>query len=80
MSWPYSNPGYSAADNSTIDCMVDHPKYGRIPFTASAVDLETAAMYAAITENAEAVPIASYVAPVIITVKKEGGARPTQVA
>lgn len=34
------NPIYSAPDNSTIDCEIEHPEYGWIPFTASPDDVE----------------------------------------
>lgn len=34
------NPVYSAFDNSTIDCEIEHPVYGWIPFTANPDDFE----------------------------------------
>ncbi|WP_234844820.1 hypothetical protein [Sinorhizobium meliloti] len=36
----FRNPVYSSPDNSTIDMEINHPKYGWIPFTASASDVE----------------------------------------
>lgn len=53
-------PQYNAF--GTIDLEIDHPKYGRIPFTASPDDPEGAAIYAAALAG-EYGPIAPYVAP-----------------
>lgn len=49
--------------HGTIDCEINHPRYGWIPFTASVADPDpsTAAIYAAIMEGGK--PIAAYVEP-----------------
>lgn len=60
------NPVYSAPDNSTIDCELEHPGYGWIPFTADPSDVEQLGrdVFAALAAGA-AGPVAPYVAPVI---------------
>lgn len=39
MEYNYRNPIYN--QNDTIDCEIEHPDYGWIPFTASPDDVET---------------------------------------
>ena len=34
------NPVYSSKDNKTINCDIEHPEYGWIPFTADPLDIE----------------------------------------
>lgn len=59
------NPVYSAPDNSTIDCEIEHPVYGWIPFTANPNDVEPLGrdIFAALIAGA-AGPISPYVAPI----------------
>ena len=56
----YRNPQYTA--NNAIDCEIEHPDYGWIPFTADPNDVEEhgRAIYADIMANAD---IAPYVPP-----------------
>lgn len=58
------NPIYSAPDNSTIDCEIEHPVHGWIPFTANPNDVEPLGkeVYDACVAG-EAGPIAPYVPP-----------------
>lgn len=60
------NPIYSAPDNSTIDCEIEHPVYGWIPFTANPNDVEPLGkeVYDACAAG-NAGSVAPYVAPVI---------------
>jgi len=57
----FRNPTYNR--HGTIDCEIDHPHFGWIPFTASPDDVEpaTAPIHDAIV--ASGVPIAPYVPP-----------------
>lgn len=58
----YRNPRYAA--DGRIDCEIEHPQYGWIPFTADPADpqagLDVAALLAEITQHGQ---IASYVPP-----------------
>ena len=56
----YRNPIYNASD--TIDCEIEHPQYGWIPFTADPIDVEEhgRAIYAQIKADGN---IAPYVPP-----------------
>lgn len=59
------NPIYSAPDNSTIDCEIEHPVYGWILFTANPNDVEPIGkeVYDACLSGV-AGPVAPYVAPI----------------
>lgn len=59
------SPIYSTFDNSTIDCELEHPEHGWIPFTANPNDVEQLGrdVFAALVSGA-AGPVAPYVAPV----------------
>lgn len=56
----YRNPVFN--ENQTIDCEIEHPEYGWIPFTADPNDVEEhgRAIYAELIANAD---IAPYVPP-----------------
>lgn len=60
MTMQFRNPAYNAL--GTIDCEIEHPVYGWIPFTASPDDVEQHGqdIYAAIVAAGN---IAAYVAP-----------------
>ena len=59
----FRNPGYNV--HGSIDCEINHPAFGWIPFTASVADPDpsTAHIYAAIMESEE--PIAPYAPPAV---------------
>lgn len=59
------NPVYSSSDHSTIDCEIEHPVYGWIPFTANPNDVEPLGkeVFDACTSGA-AGSVAQYVAPI----------------
>ncbi|WP_234896316.1 hypothetical protein [Sinorhizobium meliloti] len=59
----FRNPVYSSADSSTIDMEINHPKYGWIPFTASATDVEEHGRQ--LFADASAGSVAPYQAPSI---------------
>jgi hypothetical protein len=65
--YQYSNPVYQTPDNDYIVCEITHPVFGKIPYNAHKNDVEPlcVAMYNHIVENAQTVPIAPYVAPVV---------------
>ena len=52
----YENPKYNK--HGTIDCILDHPKLGKIPFTADPNDPERLGreVYSAIVKNDDALP------------------------
>lgn len=58
------NPVYSAPNKSTIDCEIEHPIFGWIPFTASPQDVEAHGreLFAMLAEG-QAGPVADYVPP-----------------
>lgn len=58
------NPIYSASNNETIDCEIEHPVYGWIPFTANPNDVEPIGkeIYDACVAGV-AGPVAPYVPP-----------------
>lgn len=57
----YKNPRYNK--HGTIDCDINHPKYGWLPFTASPTDVEEHGrmIYQTILENETNIP--AYVPP-----------------
>jgi len=57
----YRNPTYNASD--TIDCEIDHPEYGWIPFTAEPNDVEEhgRAIYAQIKADGNIAPYVPHV-------------------
>lgn len=61
-SFSFSNPVFAAADNSKINCIVQHPIFGNIPYTAAAQDSDPncVATYNAIVAAGNVGP---YVAP-----------------
>ena len=73
-TWAYSAPVYAAPDGSVIDCTIEHPIFGAIPFTARASDADPAvsALHAAIIAGAETVSIGDYTAPAKPAIKSSG--------
>lgn len=69
------NPFYSAPNNATIDCEMDHPVYGWIPFTADPNDVEPIGkeIYDACVAGV-AGPVAPYVAPIASVVQNKAEA------
>jgi hypothetical protein len=60
----FETPKYSNADRTLIDVILDHPVYGKIPFTATYEDTEPYGreiMRLALAGHAG--PVADYVAP-----------------
>jgi hypothetical protein len=59
-----TNPRWANAAKTAIDCVIDHPEYGSIPFTASPSDPEPhgQAIYSEISAGDHG-PIADYVPP-----------------
>lgn len=55
------NPVWANTENTLIDCEIEHPKYGWIPFTASPIDTEQHGreIFAALAQGA----VGEYVAP-----------------
>jgi hypothetical protein len=66
MTWAYSNPKYITVDGKFISCIVSHPVFGSIPYTASSTDPDASgsALYVSIIANQTTIPIAPYVPPV----------------
>jgi transglutaminase-like putative cysteine protease len=59
------NPIYSASDNSRIDCEIEHPVHGWIPFTADPNDVEPLGKEVFDSCIAgDAGPVGDYVAPI----------------
>ena len=65
MSYSYKNPVYATIDNQSIDCIINHPIYGEIPYTASSQDIEPSGVeqYNYIIANQATIPIGPYVPP-----------------
>ena len=40
MIYSFRNPVFSSENNTSIDCIINHPVYGEIPYTASSSDVE----------------------------------------
>jgi hypothetical protein len=65
MSYSYKNPVYATIDNQSINCIIDHPVYGEIPYTAASHDVEPSCVeqYNYIIANQATIPIGPYVPP-----------------
>jgi hypothetical protein len=61
MKYKYKNPKY--AQNGAIDCEIEHPKYGWIPFTAHPNDCEKYGkeLYNKIKKEAKIAPYVPYI-------------------
>jgi hypothetical protein len=77
MVWTYSNPVYANANKTIIDCIIDHPTYGKIPYTADENDVESNGqeLFNTIIANQSTIPIGPYVPK---TVKAQPITRGTQ--
>ena len=61
----YRNPVYVSTDGRMIDCELNHPQLGWIPFTASPDDVEKRGrdLHALIIAQGAVIEIGPYVAP-----------------